>query len=857
MSLRQETDLSHDLRHNPEIVEVSNSLLVVRNSNSIIDKIPISDIQAVYVEEGIGIDKLIVKTKTGEEIELVYFTKSKTEDFRKFALSVEGIISSENKSINIISQKSNDRKSTIIWLMNFMKNYRKNIAIGVILSIFITLLNLIPPYLLKILIDSVLLSKSSNEGLFEELTFILISSYSALAVANVFQNFVLNTVGQRIVNDLRAKLFEHVIRQSSGFIDKISTGRIVSRLTSDVGNTQWLMVWGLPTLIVNFLTLIGIGVILFTMDVFLAIYVIIPAPLIAYLLVRYRRRSHKVYHKNWRRNSDVVSTFSDVIPNYLVVKSFAKEDFEKERFDDLVNRLYESQREVVTMNISYWPLIGFITSLATVAIWWIGGHQVLTGVIQIGVITAFISYLAQFYNPINNLSNVIPFIQQAITSGERIREILESENPIKDPENPKHVSFKSEIRFKDVWFGYDPFIPVIKGINLSIQPGQKIAFVGKSGSGKTTVAKLLLRLYDVNNGKITIGGVDLKEISLQDIRSKIGYVPQESVLFDNTVYYNISYGANRSIERWEIIAAALAARIHEEIMGLPLAYDTNLGERGNFLSGGQKQRISIARAILKQPEIVIFDEATSNLDVTNEREIYNAIMNLSRGRTAIFVTHNVHEVVNCDKVVVMKDGKIIEEGGPFELYEKKGAFYAMFKDQIELEGFKKIKEGKEESLFDYVKNYIIDKVSVKRADRPSRLIVSINGITYSDVIPRLPFPITDPEFVILYDKEGKMIGLLTSLDKVVDGREIMERAIRLNNLIVNVSKVKDIIITGDELKWNLETIEGDSINVTTKGRRNIMFVDSKLILIDTHDNLYKIELKKIDAKSKSVIQQVL
>jgi len=322
------------------------------------------------------------------------------------------------------------------------------------------------------------------------------------------------------------------MRLSASFIDRISTGRILSRLTTDAGNTQWLMVWGLPTLIVNLLTLIGIGVILFTMDVRLALFVLLPTPVIAYMVYRYRKKSHRIYHRNWRRSADVTSALSDTIPNYMVIKSFAKEDYESDRLDELLNRLYESQVKVTKMNISYWPFLGLLTSLSTVMMWWFGGEQVIAGTIQLGTLTAFVSYMAQFYGPINNLSNIIPFIQQAITSGDRLREIMEAEPDVKEPEHPKKPDLKGDILFSNVWFSYDKYTPVLKNINLRIKVGEKVAVVGKSGSGKTTLSKLLLRMYDVDSGEIKINGVNIKDIDLQYLRERVAYVPQEVALFE-------------------------------------------------------------------------------------------------------------------------------------------------------------------------------------------------------------------------------------------------------------------------------------------------------------------------------------
>lgn len=374
-------DLSEDLRFRERVVRVKEGKLEVLEEGEVKFSSPLSQIRGAYVEDGIGVSRLVVVDTKGEEREVAYFTKAKAWEFRRFARQLEEYLKSgkvpEGGAWSPGGEGS--KVGTLKWLLQFMSPYRGRILIGVILSVALTGLNLVPPYLLKVLIDSVFLSPSHPRSLFLQLTETLGLSYAGVAVVSGFQRYVLNNTGQRIVNDMRSRIFEHVLKHSSSFVDRFSTGRILSRLTSDVGNTQWLMVWGLSTLIVNTFTIVGIGAILFSMDARLAAYILAPVPLVVYLLVEYRRRSHRLYHRNWRRNAEVIAKYSDVIPNYMVVKSFTKEDFEVREFEDLVDNLYQSQREVSKVNALYWPAIGFLTSVSTLAIWWVGGGQVLTG----------------------------------------------------------------------------------------------------------------------------------------------------------------------------------------------------------------------------------------------------------------------------------------------------------------------------------------------------------------------------------------------------------------------------------------------------------------------------------------------
>lgn len=508
------------------------------------------------------------------------------------------------------------------------------------------------------------------------------------------------------------------------------------------------------------------------------------------------------------------------------------------------------------MNSVYWPLMGFVVNLSTVLIWWVGGHEVISGIIEIGVITAFIAYVSQFYGPINNLSNVLPFIQQSLTSAERIREVLEVKPQITNPENPKRPNMPAEIRFEHVYFGYDPHFPVVKDINIEIKPGEKVAIVGKSGSGKSTIAKLLLRFYDVNEGRILIDGIDIREIDLNYLRRKVAYVPQDVVLFDTTVGYNVVYGTD-NLSEVDIIRACKIAKIHDEIVKLPFAYDTILGERGTYLSGGQRQRLSIARAIIKNPDVLIFDEATSNLDVTSEREVYETMMDVSKGKTVIMITHNVHEVMNSDKVIVLSNGKVVEEGKPIELLNKKGEFYKMFKEQINEENiFARMKQNSKEEKI--IVNLIdIHNVKIDQSVRRSTVDVIYQGKVYRVLVPKMLFPITKPTFIGLYDESGKEIFLIDDYTKLDEkSRKVLENALAYNNLIFQVRKINEINIKGDQLEWDVETNKGP-IKVYTIGRRNVVVLDSKVVLIDKNDNLYEIDLDKIDRKSFKILVETV
>jgi len=857
-----ETDLDRNLENNYERISLEDGVLQIAGPDGTFRKIDVSALKGARIEDGVGIGKLILLRSDGKEDEVAYFTRKKLSEMREFCAELTGAISGKKMEAASEQEKESGaggRKSTLLWLVNFMRPYRSKLIGGLLLSIVLTGLNLVPAYLLKDLIDEVLLSPHHPEGIFLNLTLILLVSYMLIAVVTLFQNYVLNTLGQRVVNDLRYKVYSHAIKLPSSSIERITTGRILSRLTTDVGNAQWLMVWGVPTLTVNILTLVGIGVILFITDVSLAIYVLIPVPFIIWALISYRRRSHLIYHRNWRRSADVTASVSDTVPGYAVIKSFANEDHESKRIGNSLDSLYESQVDVVKMNLTYWPAIGFMTSLATIAIWWVGGKEVIAGTIQLGVITLFVSYMALFYAPINNLSNTVPFIQQAATSGDRLRELLEAR--AEDASGKSLPSLSGDIVFRNVEFGYEKGVPVLKDFNLNVRKGEKLAIVGRSGSGKTSVSRLLLRFNEGYSGAITIGDTDLKQIDIHHLRQRIAYVPQEVVLFDNTVAYNVTYSTfseRGEVDCTGVIRACMSAGIHDEVMALSLAYDTNLGEKGSTLSGGQRQRISLARALLRRPDIIILDEATSYLDVLSEREIYSRMITLVEGRTAIIITHNVFEALSADRVVVMKEGRIIQEGRPSDLLSVNGEFKNMFRE---------FAAGKEEmdvaSLYTSATDRtgmteireISGSIGITQGRRESLVNVETAEGSITDARPYLPFPISNTRVVLLRNSDGKWF-MLAGREEITSGREILERAVKLGCLRQKVDGIERISVSGDELQWELRTA-GKIATVTTRGRRNVIRFQGRIVLIDTDDDIYEIDMSLLDRRSSRMVNRTI
>jgi len=458
----------------------------------------------------------------------------------------------------------------------------------------------------------------------------------------------------------------------------------MSRITYDTGNLQQFIVNGIQDFTVDVMMLTGMSVVLFVTNWKLAALTLIPLPLLTIGTIYFGQKMHMAYHKVWRRMASISAILADTIPGVRVVKTFVAEQREINKFTNINHDFFKSSMNTAKLNTLYFPIMGFATFAGGIIIRWFGGRDVVTGDMTLGSLMLFMGYMWQFYGHVNGLTRLNQMLQMAASAAERVFEILDAQPEIDDSKSAIELPpIKGDIKYDNVVFSYDGEKNALDGISFEIKAGQMVGLSGPSSAGKTTLVNLLCRFYDVTEGAILVDGYDIRDVKVRSLRDQISVVLQDPFLFHGSIADNIAY-SKPTATRSEIIAAAKAANAHEFIMNFPDGYDTMVGERGVGLSGGEKQRISIARAILKNPRILILDEATSSVDTETESLIQSAIERLVEGRTTIAIAHRLSTLKKADKLIILDKGKIVEMGTHDELLENDGLYKRLVTMQAEL-----------------------------------------------------------------------------------------------------------------------------------------------------------------------------
>lgn len=569
-------------------------------------------------------------------------------------------------------------------LLGYIRPYHKRLALGIFCMIIAALAYVAVPWILKNVIDKVLTNKDMHS--LNMIAIAILAIFLTRGFAVYGQTYTMAYIGQKVVIDIREAVYNHLQKLGIDYFDKRKTGTIMSNLTNDVSALQAAIVDNLVQAVTESITLIGSIASMVYLDWRMTLLILVIVPVVLGINNAFGAKLRSAGHEVQGRIADITSLLQETISGIRVVKSFAREKYEIGRFKKENNRNFRAVMKATKLTSMLTPMIEFSASVSVTIIIWYGGYSVIKGVITSGALIAFLVYAINLSNPVKRLSSVYGNIQKSMAAAERIFEILDTKPSFEEKKDASilpHV--QGDVIFDKVDFSYGSDKLALKGFSLEVKPGETVAIVGPSGAGKSTIANLVPRFYDITGGAILIDGVDIRDVTFDSLRGQIGMVPQDTMLFNASVKENILYGRLDATDE-EVYAAAKAANALDFIEKMPMGMDTVVGDRGNTLSGGQRQRISIARAILKNPRILILDEATSALDTESEKVVQDALDRLMQGRTAFVIAHRLSTVRNAHRICVLQDGELVEQGTHAELLEKDGLYAYLYSVQFNDKG---------------------------------------------------------------------------------------------------------------------------------------------------------------------------
>ncbi len=568
-------------------------------------------------------------------------------------------------------------------LLSYFKPYKWYIVLAVSLTVLISALAAVRPRLTPIAVDDMIVNKN-----LPGLQIIVLILFGTLVLQGIIQYamaYLTSWIGQKIIFDLRKKIYKHTINLNLKFYDKNPIGRLVTRVTNDVEVLYEVFSSGLVTAFGDILTIVWILYFMFSLDFELTLYTLAVLPLLVYATSVFRKAVRNSYRKIRVLIANINTYIQEHITGISVVQIFGKEKRTVDEFEKINREHTEENKKSIMYYALFFPVVEFLGSAAVGIIIWYGGGQVLQNAVSVGVIIAFVQYTEMFFRPIRDLAEKYNILQTAMASSERIFNLLDTSNPIKDIDKPVRLEkVKGSIQFKNVWFAYNDEDYVLKNVNFEFKEGEKVAFVGHTGAGKTTIINLINRFYDVNKGEIKIDGVNIKDIDQKELRKNTGVVLQDVFLFSGDIRYNIDLG-NKDITEEQINDAIDNVGLRKFINELPGGLNHKVNERGTTFSVGQRQLISFARALAYNPRILVLDEATSSVDTETEILVQNAIKKLIEGRTSIIIAHRLSTIQSCDKIIVMHKGEVKEMGNHQELLNKKGLYFKLYQLQYKEE----------------------------------------------------------------------------------------------------------------------------------------------------------------------------
>lgn len=777
-----------------------------------------------------------------------------------------------------------DRGAVLARMVRLMRPYAKAAAAMMSLLVVGIALDLVSPQLTRYLVDNVLPGGAeeaarlrADDAAYRQALNALASVVAILAgvqilrmIVNILNGRLASGVGTAITHDMRSRLVSHLQQLSIGFYDRQQVGSLVGRVAYDTESLHGF-VWQLTGgFLLQLLMVIGVGIMMFSIDTRLALFALLPAPLVMGGTIFFWKRIYPRYHRAWDASSKQAGALSGMLSGVRVVKAFSQETRELERFNQTSARLRASRNSVDMAIGTFNPVIGLIFQLGGWIVWYVGGRDVLNDQLTLGDLMAFFGYLWMFYGPLAALPQFTNWLTQFATQANRIFEILDTPAAISQPERPVAIPhMRGEVEFQRVTFGYHRHTPVLKNVDLRVEPGEFVGVVGSSGSGKSTIVNLICRFYDVDEGRVLVDGVDVRDISKDELRRQIGVVLQEPFLFRGSIIENIAYGKPAASPE-AVLAASKAGNCHDFIMRQPHAYDTWVGERGAGLSGGERQRIGIARVLLTDPRILILDEATSSVDPESEAAIQAALKELVKGRTTIAIAHRLSTLRWADRILVVDNGRIAESGSHEQLLAAKGIYERLVRLQSQVPG------ASVEQLEAVARERALEKslAEAEPAPGPEELppvgghrlrwlrpdiarihlgtyetmhVSVLNERSYGGVYALRCMPVQHPRAYISLrymnaDGHEQEVGMIRSLDEwPTEARELVEQSLRKRYFVHTIRSIDAIEQINNYLSFIADTDLGQArFTVRAQSDRVQDYGRAGKMLLDTDENRYLI-----------------